>query len=150
MKESRHDYQNSSMSDTAKTVSEVGSPGGKATAAKLSPDELKERARLAAAVRWSAKLPRATHGDSDHPLRIGKIEIPCYVLEDRRRVITQQGFQAALGMNASGGARRLLNFVQQMDAKGIECKDLESRVNEPIKFVPTDGAAIGCRTWIRS
>src|SRR5947209_16609927 len=101
----------------------------------MTAGELKARAQNAAAARWAADLPRATHGDSDHPLRIGSIEIPCYVLDDGRRVITQRGFQAALGMNASGGARRLLKFVGQLAAKGIDTKDLEARVSEPIKFV---------------
>jgi hypothetical protein len=131
------------MSDDAKTAAEIGSLGGKATAAKMSRAERSERAAQAATARWSATLPRATHGDSDHPLRIGNIEIPCYVLEGGRRVITQRGFQAALGMNASGGARRLLNFVGTLAANGIDTKDLESRVSEPIKFVATEGGNVG-------
>jgi len=121
------------------SASEVASKGGKARAQSLTPEQRSEQARRAVEARWSQNLPKATHGDLDHPLRIGNIEIPCYVLEDGRRVITQRGFQTALGMNESGGARRLLNFVGNLAAKGIDCKDLESRVNEPIKFVPTDG-----------
>ena len=34
---------------------------------------------------------------------IGDVEIPCYVLEDGRRVLTQGGFTGALGM-ARGGS----------------------------------------------
>lgn len=109
----------------------------------MSKKERTERAKLAAAARWSAEMPHATHGDPDHPLRIGSIEIPCYVLEDGRRVITQRGFQAALGMNASGGARRLLNFVGYFSAKGIDTKDLESRVTEPIKFLVSEHGGVG-------
>jgi hypothetical protein len=46
-------------------------------------------------------------------------------------------------MNASGGARRLLNFVDGLERKGIECKDLRSRVSEPIKFISSEHGAIG-------
>jgi hypothetical protein len=125
------------MSEEAKTVSEIASLGGKAAAAKMTREERSVRAKQAAAARWTAKLPRATHGDSNHPLKIGSIEIPCYVLEDGRRVISQRGFQAALGMNASGGARRLLDFVGHLAVNGIDCKGLESRVSEPIQFMST-------------
>ncbi len=38
------------------------------------------------AARWSGGIKTATHGDADHPLRIGDIEIPCYVLDDETRV----------------------------------------------------------------
>ena len=36
-------------------------------------------------------------GQSDRPLIIGEIEIPCYVLEDETRVITQTGFLEGTG-----------------------------------------------------
>ena len=124
-------------------LSAMASKGGKKAAANMTAEERSERASQAAAARWSASLPRATHGDSDHPLRIADLEIPCYVLNDGRRVITQRGFQAALGMNASGGARRLLNFVGSLAAKGIDCKDFGSRVQAPIRFVPTEGGKVG-------
>jgi hypothetical protein len=41
--------------------------------------------------RERALLPKATHGSSDHPLKIGDVEIPCYVLEDGRRVLSLGG-----------------------------------------------------------
>ena len=36
-------------------------------------------------------------GAPDHPLVIGDIEIPCYVLEDETRVLSQGGFLQAIG-----------------------------------------------------
>ncbi len=36
-------------------------------------------------------------GAPDRPLVIGEVEIPCYVLEDETRVLTQAGFSEALG-----------------------------------------------------
>ena len=44
-------------------------------------------------------------GAPDRPLVIGDIEIPCYVLEDETRVLSQQGFLEAIGRarKAKGG-----------------------------------------------
>ena len=79
--------------------------GGRARAAKLSKEERRKIAQEAARARWDAEkaLPVATHG-GDHPLTIGDVEIDCYVLDDRRRVISQRGMYRGLGV-ARGGAR---------------------------------------------
>ena len=44
-------------------------------------------------------------GTPDQPLIIGDVEIPCYVLEDETRVLSQQGFLKAIGRaeKAKGG-----------------------------------------------
>jgi len=79
------------------------------------------------------------------PLRIGDIEIPCYVLADGRRVLAQRGLQGGVGLSRSGGkpgARRLTSFLTSLDAKGIDTGDLIARVNEPILFIPPHGAAL--------
>src|SRR5262245_16328439 len=97
------------------TVEEAGAKGGKARAENLSAARRSEIGRAGALARWSSGLPRATHGSADHPLRIGGIAIPCYVLDDERRVITQQGAIEALGMSRGGSNKgsgsRLANFV---------------------------------------
>jgi hypothetical protein len=91
------------MADKNDTLA-VQSLGGKARAEKLTPEARSDIARAAAEARWSKvaeqsgelRLPRATHvGD----LEIGKIKIPCAVLEDGTRLITQRGMFVALGMN---------------------------------------------------
>ena len=82
----------------------VQSLGGKARADKLSPEERSEIASAAAEARWSKvaeqagelRLPRATHVGE---LKIGNIQIPCAVLEDGTRLITQRGMFVAMGMN---------------------------------------------------
>ena len=38
-------------------------------------------------------------GTPDRPLLIGDIEIPCYVLEDETRILSQRGMQLAIGMS---------------------------------------------------
>ncbi|MFZ3209879.1 MAG: P63C domain-containing protein [Terriglobales bacterium] len=78
--------------------------GGKARAHLLSPEERKAIAQTAAEARWNkvaeeageTRLPKATHSGE---LKIGDISIPCAVLEDGTRVITQRGMFVALGMN---------------------------------------------------
>ena len=63
--------------------------GGLARASSLTPEKRKAIAKIAAeAKRELAALPCATHGSLDHPLTIGEIEIPCYVLDrsEERRV----------------------------------------------------------------
>jgi hypothetical protein len=76
------------------------SRGGKARAEALSPEERSEAARRAALVRWRTDdrvvVPRATHMGV---LRVGDAEIPCAVLEDGRRLLTQGGFLRAIGRN---------------------------------------------------
>lgn len=71
------------------------SKGGKVRAEKLSDDQKKEIAKEGARARWEESgLPVAIH---DGVLEIGDAEIPCAVLEDGRRVLTQSGVMKALG-----------------------------------------------------
>src|ERR1700687_2138745 len=77
--------------------------GGAARAKSLTKKQRSDIAKKAAAMRWSDDVRQATHGSDDHPLRIGDIEIPCYVLEDDTRVLSQRGLQGGLGMSLGGG-----------------------------------------------
>ena len=43
-------------------------------------------------------------GAPHRPLVIGDIEIPCYVLEDETRVLSQRGMTEGIGLAGSGGA----------------------------------------------
>lgn len=123
--------------------SEAGKKGGKARAQKLSKEDRAEIARQAAISRWKKQgktgPPRATHGSDDHPLSIGKIEIPCYVLEDSTRVITNRGLQRSIGMAESGGAQRIATFLTRISSNVLDCKDLVARINNPIEFQPLRG-----------
>lgn len=132
------------MADDAKKAgSEMASLGGKARAAKMTKEERSKSAKKAAAARWAGKLPTATHGDAEHPLRIGDVEIQCYVLDDGRRVISQRGFQSGIDISSGGGALRLLRMMAFFESKGIDCRGLTSRINNPIKFVAQGAMAHG-------
>lgn len=117
--------------------------GGKARSAAMTAEQRTASARNAAQAKAEiAKLPRATHGSSDHPLKIGDIEIPCYVLEDGTRVLSQSGLQAGIGMSLSGGKageRRIASFIDSIAEKGIEINDLTARIKNPIRFLPPGG-----------
>lgn len=71
--------------------------GGYARAAVLSSRQRAEIAQRAAAARWDKHLPTTLAGSPDSPLRIGEIEIECYVLDDGIRVITQGSLLQAIG-----------------------------------------------------
>ena len=87
----------------------------------------------------------ATHGSPTHPLRIGEIEIPCYVLEDQRRVIVQQGMLRALnlslGSSSPGGGNRLAKFASTQSVAPFLKPEVASQLRNPIRFrVPLGGA----------
>src|SRR5579872_2893782 len=70
------------------------SKGGIARAESLPPEKRSEIARKAAESRWS-NVPQAL--TETKILRIGDADIPCAVLEDGRRVLTQEGVLHAIG-----------------------------------------------------
>ena len=121
------------------SAKEVASAGGKARAKKLTPEERSDIARKGAQARHGTNLPQVTHGDPDHPLRIGNIEIPCYVLDNDVRVITHRGMQGSLSMAVTGGASDTAAFLLRLESKGLPCNELAARVAKPIEFRPQRG-----------
>ena len=90
------------ISKAAKTLSKLGSSkGGLARAEKMTPEQRKEVAQKAANARWG--VPRATHVGEIH---IGDTSIPCAVLEDGTRLLTQEGFLKAIGRSGKPAAGR--------------------------------------------
>ena len=67
-------------------------------------------------------------GAPDRPLVIAGIEIPCYVLEDETRVLTQSGFLKALGRAPTSGSSKQLtklpSFLAAANLKLFISKDL--------------------------
>lgn len=59
--------------------------------------------KLASKGKLRSKVFRATHGDATRPLKIGNLEIPCYVLEDGSRVLSGRGKLRLTWGNAMGG-----------------------------------------------
>ncbi len=119
--------------------------GAKARAESLTPEERSAIAKKAAKDRWSVKrvkvpknLPKATHGSADHPLKIGDLEIPCYVLNDGRRVLHQRGMVKSLGMarggSSKGGGDRLHHFVLGKALEPYVSDELKEVTTNPIMF----------------
>lgn len=117
--------------------------GGKAAAENMTPEQRTQRAKKAVEAREAKKaVPRAKYGSADRPLRIGDVEIPCYVLEDGTRVLSQRGLQAGIGMSLSGGSageQRIVTFIDSIEKKGVVIKGLSARIRNPIQFIPTSG-----------
>lgn len=130
--------------------------GGKARAAGMTPEQRSDSARKAATAKAElGKLPRATHGSADNPLRIGAAELVCYVLEDDTRLITQEGFLSALGRarKAKGGhgasaenrVDNLPSFLAANNLRPFISADL-MRSTAPIVFrTPSGAKAFGYR-----
>lgn len=77
---------------------EAGSMGGKARSESLSTEQKKAIARQAAAARWSADIPRATH---EGTLSIGTAKLAAAVLPNGKRLIVQATFMRAIGRSRS-------------------------------------------------
>ena len=90
--------------------------GGVARAKALSPPERQEIAKKAALTRWDPTIPSVEYGGDDRPLRIGRLELACYVLDDdgHTRVFSQRGMLEAIGLATRGG--ELQRFI---DTSGI-------------------------------
>ena len=95
------------------------------------------------------QIVQATHGSFDRPLRIGNIEIPCYVLEDGRRVLVQQGLLKALDMSPGGSGisrrtqsgTRLSKFIAGKSLQPFVNDSLVEAIRRPIIFRTTKGSS---------
>jgi len=123
-----------------------GAKGGRVRAKRLDPAKRRDIAQLAAMTRWAGegKSPPvlAKYGAPDRPLKIGSIEIPCYVLADGRRVLAQRGLQSGIGLSEGGGfdgAPRMMKLLRDLREKGINIRELTARLESPIRFIPPHG-----------
>jgi hypothetical protein len=118
--------------------------GGLARMKGTTKKERSELGKKAAAARWSGEIKKATHGSDDHPLKIGNIEIPCYIVDGEQRLLSLGGMVKALGMSigsASGKqGDRLYQFATQKSILSFASNDLINRMSNPIRFrAPTGG-----------
>lgn len=88
------------------------------------------------------KLVAATHGSPAHPLRIGDMEIPCYVLEDERRVISQQGMLKALGLSLGNTGSRIASFAAGKGVSQYLNEGAAALFRDPIRFRTPGGGPI--------
>jgi hypothetical protein len=121
--------------------------GARARAESLTPEERKAIAKKAANQRWEhvrSGLPKVTHRGV---LKVKELnlKIPCFVLDDGRRVISGRGLTTAIGMKGRGqGIARIVDH-RMLETK--ENNNLPVAIQNPIKFVggspktdtPSDG-----------
>lgn len=80
-------------------MSDIQSQGGKARAKKLSKSKRHEIAKRAASSRWNKDLPEVSY---DGVLSLAGTELPCAVLTDNTRVLTEADFMREMNMYRSG------------------------------------------------
>ena len=93
-------------------------------------------------------------GAPDRPLVIGDIEIPCYVLSDETRVLSQGGFARSIGRKGGPKAGhddlfKLPVFLQSQNLKPFISNELVTS-SKPIQSQPATGGqvAIGYRATL--
>jgi hypothetical protein len=111
--------------------------GGAARAAKLTPEERSAIARKGALAKQAKRenpditdsLPIAMREGS---IKLGELELPCAVLEDGRRVLTQSGVMLALGRARQVKSRKYFDadvnlpaFLQAKNLKPYISSDLQ-------------------------
>src|SRR5450631_2724167 len=138
--------------------------GGIARAQALTPTERSEIAKKAAEVRWDGQsLPVATHRGK---LNIGGVHIPCAVLENGKRVITENGITVALLGTRSGASKRLKSkgalmpmFLAPGNLKTFISQELIDVPLTPILYRDGDRTVVGfdaeilpavCDVWLRA
>lgn len=84
------------------------------------------------------QLPIAIYGNNETYIQIGEdFKIPCYVLDNGKRVLSQRGLTKALGMSTgggTGGAQRIVQFIGSKSINPFISDDLRVRMESPIKF----------------
>lgn len=86
------------------------------------------------------KVPVATHAGE---VTIGGVVLPCFVLENEERVISQNGMLRALDMSRGEGGERLARFAGQERLKPFVGKELLDGISAPVRFVPPQGGPPG-------
>jgi hypothetical protein len=135
-----------------------GAQGGKARAKRLTAEERSEIAREGARAKWAKEgvqvktMPKALYGSDERPLRVGDIEIPCFVLDDGRRVLAQSGMLTALNMKSGSAGKkgrgrtagdRLANFVATQGVAQFIAPETAGVIVEPILFTVPDSPNLG-------
>lgn len=152
------------------TKSSIQSQGGKARAEKLPPEKRQEIARKAAESRWTLSEIDGPVFEATFPgeVQIGDTKIPCAVLSNGKRVLSDNGITNALLGSRSGASKRLKTaastegahlplFLAPSVLKPFISSDLIVGPLKPIKFKQGKRVLIGydaellpavCDVWL--
>lgn len=123
----------------------------KARADALTQEDRSSIAKRAAAKRWAKAqgLPQALFASGETPLKIGATEIDCYVLDDGRRVLTQESFLTSIGRAAKAkggqGVRTAVDTLPPFLAAANLAQFVAQEVTQPlnpIEFVAPNGTKV--------
>lgn len=146
-------------------AAELGRRGGKKTAQRGPEYYAKIQAKRETRAGGRPKNPpKAEH---EGVLKIGELEIPCAVLDDGRRVLSQRGVNRALGRKHGGEDFRrrsapggeLPVFLGPANLKTFIPEDLEAVVSKPILYRHGGTVAHGvdasilpqiCNVWLKA
>lgn len=82
------------------------------------------------------KILLAKYGSDKTPLRLGNLEIPCYVLDNGMRVFSGRGIQKAIGYDSKSG-QWMNSFCKMEGVSSYLCagdNSISERLSKPIKF----------------
>jgi hypothetical protein len=144
-------FINSQMGNIMETSGKARS--GQAKNARMTPEERKAHALMMVEAKKSrALLPNVTHIGA---IKIGELEIPCYVTEDGTRVLSGRGMQEALRLvdeeAPSSGQKpgsRMDRFLGTKSLKSLIYKDRGADHFKPIKMRFKSSALNGFRAEI--
>jgi len=131
----------------------IQSRGGDARKKALSPESRSAIASAAATARWAKipndpdnpKIPKATHESED--LMLAGILIPCAVLEDGTRVLSERGVTKVLGGKRGGshwrrlkeGGAKLPVYLSAPNFRPFISNSLEVALSNPILYKSKSG-----------
>ena len=142
--------------------------GGKARAAALTPKQRSDIAKKAAKKRWEGvDVPKASHIGS---LEIGALSLPCAVLSDGQRLISQGGVASAFGpvtggyqqrKSAEGDTGGLPPFLVSKALQRFIEQDLRTMVTDPVRYrdprggpvrigIPAELIPRVCDVWLKA
>lgn len=148
-------------------IDQSKSKGGIARAKKLSQEERSLISRKGALIRWNKDAPKATHYGI---LRIGELKIPCAVLENGMRVLSETGIAESFGSRTGGaieskrlalieGRAPLPIFVASKRLKPFISKELEDELSRPMIYTVGSNVFQGfsaellpqiCDVWLKA
>jgi len=108
--------------------------GGTARAAKLTQEQRSEIARKGGLARQANKPdgPKLPHAVYKGVLKVADMSIPCFVLDDGRRVISGRGMTTAIGMKGRGQGIARIQGLKAL--KTLEDDHLPQAIENPIQF----------------
>lgn len=144
--------------------------GAHARARSKTAEERQAQAKKAAEARWGTDgVPTAEYIGT---LKLGDLEIPCAVLPDGRRVLSQRGIMAALGRTYGGktwkalelgedAAGKLPPFLAVSSLKPFVDNELGALVSAPIPYKHGQGGGVAhgvdaallpriCDVWLKA